>query len=270
MHNEPPNLQDKTQLMQASAFEYRHRYLLHGLIYTLCFAAPWSVLLPRPYGAPVWGFVQNGSAWFHIANALSKPLYQNFALDWNVLLGLMILFAAAGAVLRTWGASYLGASTVQRGGMVGDHVIADGPYRFVRNPLYLGTVLHTLALSLIMRPDAGLLCVVLITVLQFRLIFREEPYLRERLGEPYAAYLARVPRFLPSLRARSAAGPNRPRWTQGVLSEMYMIGTTLTLITVGWSRGFAWENSVLRVMQGIVISLGISVVARAFIPKATF
>ena len=257
-------------MMQASAFEYRHRYLLHGLIYTLCFAAPWAPLLPAPYKAPVWSFVQNGSTWFQIANYLSKPLYQNFATDWNAVLIGMIVLAVAGAALRLWGAAYLGANTVQRGGMVGEHVIADGPYRFTRNPLYLGTVLHTVAIALLMRPEAGLLCVVLITVLQFRLILREEPYLRERLGEPYAAYLAQVPRFFPSLRPRAAAGHSRPMWRQGFLSEVYMVGTALTLASVGWSRGFGWESSVVRVMQGIVISLGVSVAARAFIPKATF
>ena len=257
-------------MMQASAVEYRHRYLLHGLIYAVCFAAPWAVLLPVPYRAPMWAFVQNGSTWFQVANALSKPLYQNFAFDWNAVLVVMIVLAVIGAALRLWGASYLGASTVQRGGMVGDSVIADGPYRFVRNPLYLGTVLHTLALALLMRPDAGLLCLVLITLLQFRLIFREEPYLLERLGEPYAAYLSQVPRFIPSMRPRTAKGASRPLWSQGVLSEVYMIGTAITLASVGWSRGFAWESSVLRVVQGIVISLGVSVVARAFIPKATY
>ena len=52
-------------MMQASAFEYRHRYLVHGLIYGLCFAAPWTPLLPVPYRAPMWDFVQNGSIWFH-------------------------------------------------------------------------------------------------------------------------------------------------------------------------------------------------------------
>ena len=94
----------------------------------------------------------------------------------------MIVFAVAGAALRTWGAAYLGATTVQRGGMVGDRIIADGPYRFVRNPLYLGTVLHTIAVSLLMRPEAGVLCLALITFLQFRLIFREEPIPARSLG----------------------------------------------------------------------------------------
>ncbi len=256
--------------MQATAFEYRHRYLVHGLIYTLGFAAPWTLLLPPVYRAPVWSFVQNGSAWFLLSSALSRPLFTYFASYWNAILIVMILFAAAGAALRTWGAAYLGASTVQRGGMVSDSVVADGPFRFVRNPLYLGTLLHSVALAFLMRPDAAVLTLVLLTLVQLRLIGREEPYLRERLGEPYAAYLARVPRLLPSLRPQAAEGSSRPDWKQGVLSEVYVIGTVFTMAALGWSRGFAWENSVLRVVQGIVISLGASVVARAFIPKATY
>ncbi len=256
--------------MQATAFEYRHRYLIHGLIYTLGFAAPWAMLLPPPYRASAWAFVQNGSTWFLLASALSKPMFTYFAGHWNAILVVMIVFAAVGTALRTWGAAYLGASTVQRGGMVGDRIVADGPYRFVRNPLYLGTLLHSVALAFLMRPDAAVLTLVLLTVVQLRLIGREEPYLAERLGLPYTAYLTSVPRLLPSLRARTAAGSSRPDWRQGLLSEVYMIGTVLTMLTVGWSRGFAWENSVLRVVQGIVISLGASVVARAFIPKATY
>jgi protein-S-isoprenylcysteine O-methyltransferase Ste14 len=259
--------------MQASAFEYKHRYLVHGVIYTLCFATPW----PDYHGAvagsthiQIWNFVRNGSAWFRISDALTRPMYQHFAFAWNTVLVVMIAFAALGAALRVWGAAYLGATTVQRGGMVGDHIVADGPYRYVRNPLYLGTILHTIALALLMRPDAAVLCVALITLVQWRLIGREEPYLRERLGEAYSEYRTEVPRLVPALRARTAPARTRPRWQQGFLSEIYMVGVAITLAAVGWSNGFGWEASVLRVMQGIVISLGISVIARAFIPKATF
>ena len=256
--------------MQASAFEYRHRYALHGLVYAFCLAAPWTPLLPPPYHAPLWSFVQNGSSWFLIANSLTRPLYQHFALVWDAELVLMIVCAGLGAWLRAWGASYLGASTVHRGGMVSDDLLAEGPFRYTRNPLYLGTVLHTIALAFVMRPEAGLLCIALITVMQFRLIGREEPYLLERIGEPYALYMQRVPRFVPSWRPRVAPGTSKPRWRQAVLSEAYMIGVALTLLLVGWSRGFAWEASVVRVMQGVIISLGASVAAKAFIPKATF
>ena len=256
--------------MQASAFEYRHRYLIHGLVYALCFAAPWTVILPPPYKAPVWSFVQNHSTWFVISNALAKPSYNAFATYWNVLLILMIVFAAAGAWLRTWGAAYLGASTVQRGGMVGDRVVADGPYRFVRNPLYLGTLLNSAAVAFLMRPEGAVLSMVLLTLIQLRLIGREEPYLSERQGQPYLDYLRTVPRLLPALRPKTVAGDSQPDWKQGVLSEVYVLGTAVTLALVGWSRGFGWEGSVIRVMQGILISLGLSVMARAFIPKAKY
>ena len=257
-------------MMEATAFEYRHRYMIHGIIYTLCFAAPWSVVLPGAFHGPVWGFVQNRSLWFVLSNLASKPLYEHFAVYWNGLLVVMILLAAAGAALRTWGAAYLGATTVQRGGMVGDRVIAEGPFRFVRNPLYLGTILHSIALAFLMRPESAVLSVLLITLLQVRLVGREEPYLSERMGSAYEAYKAAVPRFLPSLGTNVAAGTAVPNWKQGALSELYMIGVAVTLAAVGWSRGFAWEGSILSVMQGIIISLGISVAARAFIPKATF
>ena len=257
-------------MMQATAFEYHRRYLIHGFIYTLCFAAPWTVLYPSPYRAPMWSFVQNASSWFLLTNTLSRPLYQHFAAYWNAFLIVLILFASAGAALRVWGAAYLGASTVQRSGMVSDGIVADGPFRFVRNPLYLGTLLNSVAVSFLMRPEAGILALVLLIVVQLRLIGREEPYLTERLGSPYATYLRAVPRLLPSLRPCIASSGSKPSWKQGILSEIYVIGVAITLAAAGWSRGFAWENSMVRIIQGLIISLGVSVIVRAFIPKATF
>ena len=259
--------------MQATPLEYKHRYLIHGIIYALCFAAPWPDYHNGVAGLThieVWSFVRNGSTWFRLSDAMTRPLYQHFASAWNTTLVFMIALATAGAGLRVWGASYLGASTVQRGGMVSDRIIADGPYRHVRNPLYLGTILHTVAIAMLMRPDAAVLCVALIVVVQLRLIGREEPYLQQRLGDAYNAYLLEVPRLAPSLRPCTAPGSSRPVWSQGFLCEIYMIGVAVTLAAVGWSNGFSWEASVLRVMQGVLISLGLSVVVRAFIPRAAF
>ncbi|HEY9137266.1 MAG TPA: isoprenylcysteine carboxylmethyltransferase family protein, partial [Terriglobus sp.] len=249
--------------------EYKHRFLIHGLIYTLCFAAPWPDYHNGFHGVALFSFIHNGSLWFRIANNLSHPIYQRFAMYWNSTLLGILLFAFAGALLRTWGAAYLGASTVKQGGLVSQRVVADGPYRFVRNPLYLGTILHTVALAFLMRPEAALLCVVLITLLQLRLIGREEPFLIEQQGEAYRAYLEEVPRIVPSLHPVTAPHASRPNWTQGVLSEIYMLGVAISFAALGWADGFSWENTVLHVTQGVLISLGLSVVARAFIPKAT-
>ena len=233
-------------MMQATAFEYRHRYLVHGLIYTLGFAAPWHL--------PAWNFLQNQSGWFLLSNSLARPSYQHFALYWNVILGVIILLAAAGAWLRTWGAAYLGASTVHRGGMEGDRVIANGPYRFTRNPLYLGTILNTLALAWLMRPEAAALTITLIVLVQYRLIGREEPYLQQQLGATYMDYRIAVPRLLPSFHAGAVPSNALPNWRQGVLSEIYTIGCAFSFLLLGWSAGYAWETNVLHVIQGIVVA----------------
>jgi len=255
-------------MMQATSPEYKYRFLIHAIIYILCFAAPWPDYSNGFHGVHPWSFMRNGSTWFRITDMLSRPLYQHFSQIWNGLLVLMVLFALAGAWFRVWGASYLGASTVHRSNMEGNRIVADGPFRYVRNPLYLGTILNTVALASLMRPDAAVLCIFLISLFQFRLIGREEPYLLSQLGEDYHAYISEVPRLLPSLHPRTTASAVRPNWKQGFLSEFFVVGSALSFAAVGWTNGYSWESSLLRVVQGILISLGLSIVLRAFLPKS--
>ena len=47
-----------------------------------------------------------------------------------------------------------------------------------------------------------------------------------------------------------------------------MLGAAVSFAALGWADGFNWENTVPHVIQGILISLGISIVLRAFIPKS--
>ena len=65
-------------------------------------------------------------------------------------LGLRLLFAAgallvaAGGLLRAWGVAYLGAGVMRDRDLHAEKVTADGPFRFVRNPLYVGNILLAL------------------------------------------------------------------------------------------------------------------------------
>jgi hypothetical protein len=139
--------------------------------------------------------------------------------------------------------------------------VAAGPYRYLRNPLYLGTFIHTLALALLMPPTGALFSIVLIGLFQLRLIAAEEAFLSLTVGEPYLAYKSQVPSLLPSLRPRVAASSAHPAWLTAILGELYMWGVAISFLALGWRY-----NSML-IVQGVVISLGISLVARAFIPK---
>ena len=75
-------------------------------------------------------------------------------------------------------------------------LIDSGPYRYSRNPQYVGAVLGFLGLALLFDSAPGLAASALGTVWFVLLPFAEEPWLRDKLGAPYEAYAARVPRFL--------------------------------------------------------------------------
>jgi len=65
------------------------------------------------------------------------------------------LIALIGAILRVW-ARHLGYGTVHHGEMQAGGVMADGPYRYVRNPLYLGGGALMVANVVLMPPQARL------------------------------------------------------------------------------------------------------------------
>jgi protein-S-isoprenylcysteine O-methyltransferase Ste14 len=241
--------------MKATPFEYHYRYLLHSLIYVLGFVAPWNYYLHLDKGGShLWGDLALQLGVSHVA------------LTSNLLLIAAIVCAAGGAFARTWGAAYLSSAVVKDSGMhtadAPAGIIEAGPFRYVRNPLYLGTFLHTLALALLMPSSGAIFTVVLIGLLQLRLIFAEEPFLAERLGTPYLAYCKLVPRIVPSLRARIAAAPLLPRWPQAFVGEIYFWCVALAFVFAGWRY-----NATL-LMQCVVVAFGVSLVARAFVPKA--
>jgi protein-S-isoprenylcysteine O-methyltransferase Ste14 len=75
--------------------------------------------------------------------------------------------------------------------------VAAGPYRFTRNPMYLGMLLATLALAAAFD-SLGILLLVppLIALVQWGVIAREERYMARRFGQAYLDYRARVRRWL--------------------------------------------------------------------------
>jgi protein-S-isoprenylcysteine O-methyltransferase Ste14 len=239
--------------MQASALEYRFRWALHAVIYGLGFWAPWTFY--------TLALGSRETLWNDGMVLLARTRLMSFDAAAVLLLCLGLLAVAVGALLRVWGSAYVGSSVVHSNAMHGEALLADGIYRHTRNPLYLGTLLHTFGVALVMPLSGAILCIVLIWVFQIRLALAEEPYLAAKFGEPYRVYAARVPRFIPSIAARVPAAGAKPHWLQSCMGEIYMLGVTVSFATLGWSF-----NS-LMLIKGIVVSLGLSLVARAFIPK---
>ena len=253
--------------MKATALEYRLRYLLHAILYALGFTAPWNYALhldPSGANAHVWGL---------LAVNMSQVRIATLSTAFNVLLLLGIFCALAAAGLRTWGSAYLGNDVVQDGGMhvpmsptpfAGDQrpeVLTAGPYRHLRNPLYVGTLLHTFALALLMPRSGAIFAIVAASVLQVRLILAEESYLMAKIGEPYRTYCANVPRLLPRVRASIPSSGQSARWPQALLGESYMWIVALSMAIAGWR----YNASLL--IQCVLVAFGVSLVVRAFAPK---
>jgi protein-S-isoprenylcysteine O-methyltransferase Ste14 len=73
----------------------------------------------------------------------------------------------------------------------------EGPYRFTRNPMYLGLALLLAGLAGIGNALWPLLAVIpVVAIIRTQVIAREETYLENRFGEEYRAYRGRVRRWL--------------------------------------------------------------------------
>ena len=137
-----------------------------------------------------------------------------------IVIGALLVFVAA--AIRTWGAAYLRTDVVHDTAQHAEALVADGPFRYTRNPLYLGNLPLAIGIG-VLASRAGFIFLVLANwIFVYRLIFREEEALKQTQGESYRAYLNGVPRFWPALRPRIAASGRRPRWPQAFAGEAFV------------------------------------------------
>jgi protein-S-isoprenylcysteine O-methyltransferase Ste14 len=246
--------------MQATRFEYKFRFLIYLLICVLGFGLVPVADRFTP-GIVEQLQVATRSTWLIGASILSRQHLLTFSTATVVLLIVALVFTGLGAWFRVWGAAYAGARSVTSSEMHGERMLADGPYRRTRNPLFLGTLLHTIGLAILMPPVGAALAIALIWIFQVRLALAEETFLGAKLGEPYAAYKKAVPRFLPAPSPQVAAGEAQPHWGLALLRELYFVGVFVTMAV------FGWNFNADPMYRGILISLGAGIVARAFLPQ---
>lgn len=132
---------------------------------------------------------------------------------------LLVLLAAA---IRTWGAAYLRTDVVHDTAQHSEALVADGPFCYTRNPLYLATPLMAAGIG-VLASRAGFIFLILANwIFVYRLIFREEESLRQTQGEQYLEYCRSVPRFWPSLKPRVKSGNLKPQWGQAFAGETFV------------------------------------------------
>jgi len=92
-----------------------------------------------------------------------------------------------------WGYLTLGARA-SRG--LGSALVTGGPYRYSRNPQYVGTIPAVLGYAILCNSILTLVTALLLAGWLVLVPFAEESWCREQLGAAYEAYAKKVPRFL--------------------------------------------------------------------------
>jgi protein-S-isoprenylcysteine O-methyltransferase Ste14 len=139
--------------------------------------------------------------------------------------------AIAAWLVRLWGSSYHASGVVMSGDVVTNTLTVAGPYRYVRNPLYLGNVLLAVAIGSLGPPVATLLVIALNLWFVYRLIGIEERFLRTAMGAPYEQYCAAVPRLFPRLTpAPLPQDPQKPNIAYGFLTELFSLGFASAMV----------------------------------------
>ena len=238
--------------MRASAIEFRLRALILAAIIVVGFFAPWIEL---------WGIRHRISLLEWLTLEISRLGLFSFAAATPVVILFASALAALGAIFRVWGTAYLNPAIVNNPEMKAGAVMASGPYRYVRNPLYLGAFFMIAAIAFAMPASGALFALPLVAFFLLRLILGEEAFLTIQLGEPYQAYLRAVPRLVPRLRSPLPQSGSRPQWASALLAEINPIGILLITAILSWR----YDNALTT--RAIVISFGLSLVARATVSR---
>jgi protein-S-isoprenylcysteine O-methyltransferase Ste14 len=137
-----------------------------------------------------------------------------------ILFGSLLVFLTA--ALRTWGAAYLRTEVVHDTAQHSEALVADGPFRYARNPLYLANLPMAAGIGVLASRFGFIFLVLANWIFVYRLIFREEESLLKTQGESYRAYCEAVPRFWPALKPRVPSGNLRPHWAQAFGGESFV------------------------------------------------
>jgi protein-S-isoprenylcysteine O-methyltransferase Ste14 len=129
-----------------------------------------------------------------------------------------------GLLLRGWAAGHLEKNTTLADG---------GPYAYVRNPLYIGTLLTAAGLVIASRRwELGVLFAVVFLLIYLPVVELEEQHLRTLFPE-YDSYAKRVPKLLPRFSGTTA---KRFRWSIYVKNQEFqaLLGFLAGAIVLVW------------------------------------
>lgn len=161
----------------------------------------WSVAFPpkRVWPPPSWTSIKFWVVWICIVAIFFGLIY--LAIDgfnsWQLnaairyFLGLPV--SLIGMLYAFWGIGVLGTKNSLG---IQNQFITRGPYRYCRNPQYMGDILLLMGAILFINPINFIVPAILAIIGFWLMPLPEEDWLEERYGEPYETYLNKTSRFI--------------------------------------------------------------------------
>jgi protein-S-isoprenylcysteine O-methyltransferase Ste14 len=233
-----------------SSFVFRYRFLIFTAIIVAGFLLP-GLISPS----------SSTTTWMLAAGFTAHRGWLSMQSSSFLTGAVALTFAVAAALIRTWATAFIGADVMLSSRIHTHTVVAAGPYRYLRNPLYLGLELHFVALALLMPLYGAIFSLIAGSIFLALIIRAEESRLAATPG--YKEYAARVPRLIPSLTPRTPPSAARPHWARAFLSEIYYWGVALSFAI------FLTQYNTQLIVRGVLLSLGVSLVVRSFIVQRT-
>jgi len=151
---------------------------------------------------PIWFLLQVPVPWVFVLTYLIGAGFERF---WPLMrfeaTGIRVaggVLLAIGAIIAGWGlVTFHRARTTTVPGEVSSQLVTWGPYRFTRNPMYVGLTLAYLGEAGLLRQVWPVILLPFVLAYVHWVVIRlEECKLNEAFGEHYTQYRARVRRWI--------------------------------------------------------------------------
>ena len=171
---------------------------------------------------------------YALTGARGEPAFLEFGRHFGAAGIRIVLWASVAAVascwlVRVWGSAYLRPATVWSADALTDRLIVSGPFRYVRNPLYLGNVLLAVGFGLFAPLPGFALVVVANVAFVYALIAEESTLMRARYGSTFERFVVAVPALFPRFTPADVPGTLRaePSLAAGLRSEVFTASLTV-------------------------------------------
>ncbi len=218
----------------ASDFEFKYRSLIFVVIYLLAFA--------------FWPLDRRD-----LASMIARLLPVDSSRTQLSYL-IVALPAVIAACLGTWAYSVLPTEAMERLRAGTGQLVAAGPYRFIRHPLYLATILCLLSFAALLNRLGFWMVVIGTTAFAYRLILREEAELAAAYGESYRAYRDAVPRLLPAMRPARLGAEGVANWREGLLGGAYLwlVAASLVVLAASLNESLFYATLVMALAVKLI------------------